>query len=441
MPQRLRREDGASRGLLHEMDDQSALFAPLAKAVLSAATPDEAVAAVTRAAELAMAAPRGPVYVGIPSDLLGQPADAGRPVRAPLRLEPAAADIDAAARLIAQSESPLLWVGGGAVASGAAEQVDAMAWRLGAPVVTTYAARGLLGDGHILLADAPPHEPAVADLIAQADLMLAVGTQFDGMTTRNWAMPVPPRLVLIDVAPERAAANYPPDAVIRADAALALDALAVHCAPREPWPDSVFRLREVVRRQTAADPVTAAAAAILDAVEGAWPAEAAVVCDMAVAGYWVGGYAAMPRPRRLQYPVGWGTLGYALPASIGPAAAGIRTLAVVGDGGLAMAVGELATLAQERLPVTVLLVDDGGYGMLRYDQQRFGHAERGVDLAGPDWLALAEAYGIPAAAAGSPGRLHAALAAAASADGPNLVLLRGALEPPRTTSPRWGDPV
>jgi acetolactate synthase-1/2/3 large subunit len=215
----------------------------------------------------------------------------------------------------------------------------------------------------------------------------------------------------------------------------------VHCAPREPWPDSVFRLRETVRRQTAADPMTAAAAAILDAVEGAWPAEAAVVCDMAVAGYWVGGYAAMPRPRRLQYPVGWGTLGYALPASIGPAAAGVRTLAVVGDGGLAMGVGELATLAQERLPVTVLLVDDGGYGMLRYDQQRFGHAERGVDLAGPDWLALAEAYGIPAAAAGSPGRLHAALASAASADGPNLVLLRGALEPPRTTSPRWGDPV
>ena len=74
-PLRLRREDGVSRGLLHEMDDQSALFAPLAKAVLSAATPDEAVAAVTRAAELAMAAPRGPVYVGIPADLLGQPAE------------------------------------------------------------------------------------------------------------------------------------------------------------------------------------------------------------------------------------------------------------------------------------------------------------------------------------------------------------------------------
>jgi acetolactate synthase-1/2/3 large subunit len=105
---------------------------------------------------------------------------------------------------------------------------------------------------------------------------------------------------------------------------------------------------------------------------------------MAVAGYWVGGYASAPGPRRLAYPVGWGTLGFGLPAAIGPAAAGHPVIAVCGDGGLAMGVGELATLVQERLPVTVLVVDDGGYGMLRYDQARVGDPEVGVDLVGPD---------------------------------------------------------
>ena len=77
-----------------------------------------------------------------------------------------------------------------------------------------------------------------------------------------------------------------------------------------------------------------------------------------------------PRSRRLQYPVGWGTLGFALPAAVGAAAgSGRPTLVVAGDGGIPFAVGELATLVQEQLPVTVLVVDDGGYGMLRYDQQ------------------------------------------------------------------------
>jgi acetolactate synthase-1/2/3 large subunit len=110
----------------------------------------------------------------------------------------------------------------------------------------------------------------------------------------------------------------------------------------------------------------------------------------------------------------------------------------VGDGGLAMGLGELGTLVQERLPVTVLVVDDRAYGMLRFDQRRAGDPERGVDLVGPDWLALAGAYGIPAEEATDVGPpLRDALVRAATGGGPRLVLLRAALYPPRTTSPRW----
>ena len=109
-----------------------------------------------------------------------------------------------------------------------------------------------------------------------------------------------------------------------------------------------------------------------------------------------------------------------------------------GDGGLAMGVGELATLVQERLPVTVLVVDDGGYGMLRYDQTRLGDPEVGVDLVGPDLSALAAAYGLPATAVPSVGDgLASALAKAVGSDGPHLVHVRARLTPPRTTSPRW----
>ena len=222
-----------------------------------------------------------------------------------------------------------------------------------------------------------------------------VGSQLDGMTTRNWSMPRPPLLLRIDIDERTAHQGWPPDGVVVGDAALTCDALATRVAPREPWGDQVFRVRHEVRASAAADPRTAEAVELLESVEQGWPAGGDVVCDMAVAGYWVGGYAAQPRSRRLQYPVGWGTLGYALPAAVGAAAgSGRPTLVVAGDGGVPFALGELATLVQEQLPVTVLVVDDGGYGMLRYDQQAAGDPERGVDLLGPDWVALAQSFGM-----------------------------------------------
>ncbi len=143
-----------------------------------------------------------------------------------------------------------------------------------------------------------------------------------------------------------------------------------------------------------ADERTAPGAGLVATVEEGWSDAGALVVDMCVAGYWLGGYSRQPRARRLQYPVGWGTLGYALPAAIGPAAHGIPTLAVVGDGGAAMGLGELATFAQERLPISVLVVTDGGYGMLRYDQDVAGDPHRGVDLVEPRWDDLAAAYGM-----------------------------------------------
>lgn len=165
---------------------------------------------------------------------------------------------------------------------------------------------------------------------------------------------------------------------------------------------------------------------------------------MAIAGYWTSGYANPVRPRQLQYPVGWGTLGFALPAAIGAGwesrRSGSRSLVVCGDGGLMFAVGELATLREHDLPVTVLVVDDGGYGMLRYDQTVTGMAHFGVDLWVPDIAAIAAAFDIPATSID--GDDDAAIAAALESqpgDGPRLVHVRAAMRPPRTTSPRWSE--
>jgi acetolactate synthase-1/2/3 large subunit len=137
--------------------------------------------------------------------------------------------------------------------------------------------------------------------------------------------------------------------------------------------------------------------------------------------------------------MGWGTLGFAFPASIGAGLAGAGpVVCVTGDGGFMFACGELATAVQERVPLTIVLVDDGGYGMLRFDQERAGDEPFGVDLVRPDFAALAASFGVPATEVDGFDRAFAdALQQAISAADPRVIVVRAALKPPPTTSPRW----
>ncbi len=426
IPQRLRRE-GRVRGVLHESRDQAALFAPLAKATFTPRTAAEVAEVLDLALATAMTHPRGPVYMDIPADVLGQPAVAATAAHWH-ELEPADADLAAATDILLGARV-VIWAGGGAV--DVEPSLALLAEHLGAPVVASYQGRGCPPTDHPASVGLPPHEPEVAALIASADVLLAVGGDLDGMNTRNWTMPRPPKLVTLDPALPRDAPEWPADAAVTGRLGDALRGLRDRLPTHPAWaPDG---LRKEVLARLAADPLTSEAITLVEAVESARTAETVLVCDMAVAGYWVGGYASAPGPRRLAYPVGWGTLGFGLPAALGAAAAGRPVIAVCGDGGLMMAVGELATLVQEQLPVTVLVVDDGGYGMLRYDQIHAGDAEVGVDLVTPDFPALAAAFGIPARQV----TLRDLAGALAPAEGPRLVHLRARLTPPRTTSPRW----
>ena len=164
-----------------------------------------------------------------------------------------------------------------------------------------------------------------------------------------------------------------------------------------------------------------------------------LVTDMCIPGYWLGGYWRAPIPRKLAYPLGWGTLGFGFPAALGACLADVGpTVCVIGDGGFMYACGELATVVESGIPLTVVLVDDGGYGMLRFDQQLAGDEPFGVDLARPDFVALAASFGIPAVSIdGFGAEFEQALSRAVALDGPEMIVVRAALKPPRTTSPRW----
>lgn len=429
---------GVLRGVLHESADQAAMFEPLAKAVLRPRTAIAAVAAVAEAIETAMSWPRGPVYLDIPTDILDQPA---LPVvtTEPQRRAPAISDIERATALIEGSRHVVIWAGGGVVQAQAEQPLRQLAERMSAPVVTTFAANGVLPEDHPCFVGLPPHEPEIAELIGNADLLVAVGTDFDGMNTRNWTMSRPKYLLSINCDADTLARNYVPDVAVHGDAKLSLEMIVSSIQKRK---SSLVEL-EAVRTKTWArlrsEPASAAGCQLVEIVGAAARRhEAVVVADMAIPGYWVGGYGYFGGSRRLEYPVGWGTLGFAVPASVGVGASGRAALAVCGDGGFMFAIGELSVLAQEHLPVTILLVDDGGYGMLRFDQRHAGNQERGVDLANPDFVGLAHAFGIAATEVGTEaGALAEALEKALASRAPHMVLLRTTLTPPRTTSPRW----
>ena len=211
--------------------------------------------------------------------------------------------------------------------------------------------------------------------------MLAIGSDLDGVQTQNFMQPQPDTLIAVSLRSRR---NYRVDVSLAGEAGTVAAALADGVRARDGLPDLA-----AVRAEACAG-LDGGALRFLDAMRFAVPADGTVVVDMCIPGYWLAGFYTPAAPRRLQVPLGWGTLGFAFPAALGAALAGTGpVVSISGDGGFLFACGELATMAQERIPLTAVIVDDGGYGMLRYDQERSGAETYGVDLHTPDFVAMA----------------------------------------------------
>jgi thiamine pyrophosphate-dependent acetolactate synthase large subunit-like protein len=433
--------DRGFRHTLHQSRNQAGMFAPLAKATFTPRSARAVADDLAKAISTALTPPSGPVYLDIPADVLRGPA-AAEVTLTPLPTRSVDEEkLKEAADLVNSARSVAIWAGGGVVGSGAEEALSALAAHLQAPVITSFGARGALGPtdpSNVLL---PPHEPEVEKLLAQADVLLAFGTDFDGTMTKNATLRLPAAIVDVNADASRGGFGYGGVMPVLGDARLAMGALLELTKRRDEGPLlGLPALKERVWARLSSDPRTSAAATFVASVERATAGpDAVVVNDMTIAGYWLGNYYCPRRSRRVQYPVGWGTLGYALPASIGAACAGdVPVLAVCGDGGFMFAVGELATIKQEQLPITVLLVDDGGYGMLRFGRHEAGAAVPGTDLTTPDFVNLAGAFGITARRMQNVGALlESSLRTALNSREPQIVVCETSLFPPKTVSPRW----
>jgi len=418
------------------------MFRPVTKQAHLVGSADEVGVAVLSAGAAALAAPGGPVYLGIPTNLLSQPVSneaVSPPAQAAAPPVPIAL-LDRAGELLAGAERPLIWAGGGALRSGAGPAVGELALKLAAPVVTTYMGRGLLPPDHPCAVPGPAAAREVGDLWDEADVVLGIGTDFDGTNTQNWQMPAPPTLITINLDAADANKSYTSDVTLVGDATAVLDELLPQVAARDGLDVLERRLASIGAAVSAwVRDDDEQAAALLEIVHRALPPETVVVTDMCIPGYWLGGYWQVPRPRKLGYPLGWGTLGFGFPASLGAGLAGVGpTVCVVGDGGFMYACGELATVVEARIPLTIVLVEDGGYGMLRFDQVLAGQEPFGVDLVQPDFAALAASFGVPSTTVDGFGpEFERSLVRSVANDEPEMLIVRASLKPPPTTSPRW----
>jgi acetolactate synthase-1/2/3 large subunit len=423
---------GKGRGYLHELPDQIASFSPIVKWARRAGSAAEIPELLGEAWRVSLTPPSGPVYLEIPVDYLTDEADASSIRQLDGNLRPAQLDesaLDEAAAVLEKARSPVIWAGGGVLRAAAWDELRALAERLDAPVVTTYMGKGALPEDHPLAAGSGCDEGAVATLLEEADAVLCVGTELGAETTRQYAFRPRGTLVQIDAAAERIGATYPAVGVV-ADAKAGLAALAERVSARAPS-DGAARAAAVRNRigDGLAERGDLVELRLLRTIRDALPREAVHAWDMTILAYCAGPHFPALSPRRFLYPLGSGTLGYAWPAVLGAKLALPDTpaLAVAGDGGIHYGLTELASARQHGIPATLLVVDDGGYGILReYQRDSYGQ-NHAVDLVQPDFLAVAQAFGV-AARRTSPEALGDDLAWALALGEPAMLVLPALLE-------------
>ncbi|MFI2911352.1 thiamine pyrophosphate-binding protein [Streptomyces sp. PDY-4] len=422
---------GGRHGYLHELPDQAASFRGVVKSVHTARTASQIPSAIAGAWKSALTVPHGPVWVEIPQDVLL--AETTLPVvtamdATPDELPPRPELTALAAHLLANADRPAIIAGGGVVRSDASGKLRQLAERLRAPVVTTPGGKGAFPWTHPLSLQSWLEDRHTTDFLEDADVLLVVGSGLGELSSNYHTFRPRGRVVQIEADLGKLESNHP-GLGIHADARLALQALLETVQPREDAtaPERVRGVLDRVRERLASQEL-GLEQQVLTAVRRALPTGSPSFWDMTILAYWAWSAFDAMGPNHLHSAQGAGGLGYAFPAALGAAVADPThpVLAVSGDGGAPYSVAELATARQYGLDVTWLIVDDGGYGILReYMTDAFGEPTA-TELTGPDFVALAESFGVPGLRT-TPETLERDLAEALSTPGPAVVVLPAVL--------------
>ena len=391
-------------GTVHDAYDQLGMLGSVSKEAFRLRAAEQTMGVLTTAVTQALTPPMGPVSVEIPIDLQRVPIT--RPalldnftLPLPAPRAPAAAELDELAARVARARRPMMWVGSGARHAGAEirKLLD-----LGFTVVNSLQGRGMVpeDDPRSLGGLHGNGMPEVQAFYGTVDLMLVVGARLRGHETGDFSVKLPANLIQIDVDPLANGRTYPSQYFVCGDAKLALRGLLQRIEGRTAIePNYQNEFRDLKQRTVAAYLDTLGVYGTFPAqLRAVLPKDAIWVRDVTQSNTtWGNRVFPLNDPRQNVYPVGAG-IGQGLSLSIGAAAAanGRRTICMTGDGGFFLNVGELWTAVQERLDLTVVVMNDRGYGVIKRIQDATQQGRRFfADLQGPPLEGLASLAGIP----------------------------------------------
>jgi acetolactate synthase-1/2/3 large subunit len=432
------------RGIYHECKDQMAMFRPVTGWCQRITKPEEVAPIVNEAFRRMRNGRPRPVMLEIPSDVLRLKGDIVIP--APSQASTPAireADVRRVADTLAVAKSPVLWAGGGTTRAGAGAELAELAELLGAPILGTNGSRGIVPDDHpLMIGNIMTMSPIIEnEILDAADVMLALGTRFSeratrstdkkaaldvtGRSARGWTIRMPKTLIHVDIDPAEFNRNCAAAQTVHADARDFLQQLVAELKTRkfrQPEP-RVERIAMIKDRAHAGlrerVPVEMQLLADLRAV---LPRNG-IVAAQSILGHWARYAMEMYEPGKFLFANTFGSMGYAFHAAIG-AKIGCPerpVVALCGDGGLMFGCGELATIAHYKLPIAIVVFNNGGFKILQNTQKkRFGR-HIGTDLTNPDFVKLGNAFGFHTARIDDLAQLAPAVGAALTKDRATLI--------------------
>lgn len=452
-----------NRGVLTELD-QPGLFTPITKwteRVHHAAAMEDAV---LRAVRLAISDRPGATHLSLPSDALEDRHETPARVlpeahgdRVPsVRSRPDAHEVERAARLIEQANSAVVIAGGGVLTSGAWGEVMAFADATGIPVATSINGKGSIAETHPASIGVVGNNGARSyanTWIAEADLLIFIGTRTDSTTTWFWTLPPkanPPASIHVDVSAREIGNNYPSGAFLLGDAAATLrDLIAAVAHPEQLRQRNTPRQRRLaierdeyfsrIRLEAASDAQPIKPQRLISTLRDLLDDDAVIVADPGTPTPYLAAQYELRRPGRTTViPRAHGGLGYAIPGVVGASYAvtheGRRVIGVTGDGSFGMSVGELETISRLNLPVVLIQCSNNTYGWIK-ELQHLYHERRyySVDFNGVDYAKIAEGFGLAGASVTDPADLTPTLRNALESGRPTFISV--VTEPQMTETP------
>lgn len=439
-------------GFIHEHPDQLGMLRAVGKGAFRINSPQEAWEVLNRATALALTPPCGPVSVEIAIDVQQAFLEENEALggihtaqNAPVVIAPKVPDQALIAQLaesLRGCKRPMLWLGGGARGAGAAVRrlVD-----LGFGVVTSVQGRGVIAEDHPATLGAFNLQRASAAVYQRCDAMLIVGSRLRSNETMKYKLALPERRFRIDANPQVQSQAYACEQFIEADASLALNALADALEGvrfEASWHDEIVAAKLEAQQQVNAS--LGAYVQLKDALNRVVASELQGQCvwarDITLSNtMWGNRSLVLRHPRAGVHALGGG-IGQGLQMGIGAAISAlvykgnrpiagmdyaqsaIKTIVLAGDGGFMLNVGELACAAQEQADILVILMNDGGYGVIKNIQDAdYGSRHCYVDLHTPDFSMLCASMGVKYLKSTEPAQIEAQLKAALQGKGPTVL--------------------